>query len=151
MANPIFPHEPKKATPLYPHIPKSPKYIRLWFAVEAILDDALRSYRMLTEGERHVIAGEVADEVEKRAQGLAWLELLDGTTFDRVGEAPEHLGQSVYSAVEGFLSLAPHAKILNLSYNERVAMAEKVNTKLVDADVIVLNSGVHFRRGFTSK
>jgi hypothetical protein len=89
------------------------------------------------------IAEDVAGRIEKRAEQLAWLELQNGTTFERIGKAPVNQGLRLFAAGDGYLGIGS-----NLWHADRVAIAELVNDALMTAEEIRLRNGTVFRKTF---
>ena len=89
------------------------------------------------------VAKEISAVVDKRSRDNAWLELWDGTTFDRVGGYREHIGLTIPRLVVAEVGIRT-----GLSYNECVAIGERINSKLKEADTIVLDDGTAFRKSY---
>jgi uncharacterized membrane protein (UPF0127 family) len=89
------------------------------------------------------VAKEVSNVVDKRSRDNAWLELWDGTTFDRVGGYREHIGLTIPRLVVAEIGIRT-----GLTYNECVAIAERIDGKLKEADAVVLDDGSTFRKSY---
>jgi hypothetical protein len=89
------------------------------------------------------VAQDIAREVEKRCQFSDWLELYDGTTFER--KAPYRgSGVRVSSLIAAEIGIRT-----NLKYSEQIAIADRIDKKLKEADTIVLGiDGTVFRKSF---
>jgi len=89
------------------------------------------------------VAKEISTVVDKRSRENAWLELWDGTTFDRVGGYREHIGLTVPRLVVAEVGIRT-----GLSYDHCVAIGERIDRKLKEADTIVLDDGTTFRKAY---
>lgn len=89
------------------------------------------------------VAKEVSAIVEKRARDNEWLDLWDGTTFDRVGGYPEHIGLTVPRLIAAEIGIRTR-----LSYDQQVKIAEGIDEKLKVADTIVLDDGSTFQKSY---
>jgi uncharacterized membrane protein (UPF0127 family) len=89
------------------------------------------------------VAKEVSTIVDKRSRDNAWLELWDGTTFDRVGGYREHIGLTIPRLVVVEIGIRT-----GLTYDQCVAIAERIDRKLKQADTIILNDGTTFRKSY---
>ncbi len=116
---------------------------QLWNEIALTIQRSLshRTDRPLDECQR--IAESVAGRIEKRAGQLAWLELRNGTTFERVGKAPIKQGLKIFAAVDGYLGIGS-----DLWHADRVAIAELVDDALMTVDEIHLQDGTVFRKTF---
>ena len=94
----------------------------LWSEVALIVQRSLGRRTDLPLEKCQRIAETVADKIEKRAGQLAWLELRNGTTFERQGKAPISQGLRLFAAVDGYLGISS-----DLMHADRVAVAELVN------------------------
>jgi uncharacterized membrane protein (UPF0127 family) len=116
----------------------------LWTEVTSVIESDLGKKTDFSWGERRQIAELVAHRIDKRAGELAWLELRDGTTFDREGKAQVKQGLKLFAALDGYLGL-----LTKLNHTERVAIAEIVDDNLKPAGVILLRDGTAFRKSFS--
>jgi len=97
----------------------------------------------LTDAGLGYVAREIGNVVDKGCRDSAWLELWDGTTFERVGYR-EHVGLSVPRLVIAEIGIRTA-----LPYHDCVAIAERIEAKLKDADKVVLEDGTIFEKSFT--
>ena len=88
------------------------------------------------------VAQEVSRAVEERCQFSDWLELWDGTTFER-REPYRGMGVTIPRLVVAEIGIRT-----DLTYNECVAIAERIDRRLKGADVIVLDDGTVFKKSF---
>jgi len=89
------------------------------------------------------LAKEISTVVERRSRDNSWLELWDGTTFDRAGGYLEHIGLTIPRLV-----VAETGIRTVLSYKECVAIGERLDGKLKAADSIVLDDGTIFQKSY---
>ncbi len=140
--------EPEKKTLLYGSrgeklLAQISREVDLWVEITSVIESELGKRTDLPAGQRRQIAEVVAHRVEKRAAELAWLELRDGTTFERAGKAPVNQGLKIFAVLDGYLGL-----LTKLWHTDRVAVAELADSRLKEADVIVLRDGTTFRKSF---
>ena len=120
--------------------------VDLWTEITLGIDSELGKRTDLPPGQLRQIAEVVAHKVEKRAGELAWLELRDGTTFERTGRALINQGLKIFAALDGYLGLTT-----KLWHADRIAVADVIDSSLKKADVIVLRDGTTFRKTFAPK
>jgi len=140
--------EPKKRPLLYgPRgeklLAQTSRKVDLWTEITSVIESELGKRTDLPTGQCRQIAEVVAHRVEKRAGELAWLELRDGTTFERVGKAPINQGLKIFAALGGYLGLTT-----KLWHTDRIAVADMIDGRLKEADAIVLRDWVTFRKTF---
>lgn len=102
----------------------------------AILDE-------LTNARLGYVAQDVSRTVQERCQFSDWLELWDGTTFERP-KPYRGMGVNIPRLVVAEIGIRTA-----LSYDECWAIAERIDAKLKEADIIVLDDGTIFRKSFT--
>jgi len=117
--------------------------VDLWIEITSGIDSELGKRADLPAGQLRQIAEVVAHRVEKRAGELAWLELRDGTTFERKGKALINQGLKIFAALDGYLGLTT-----KLWHTDRVAVAGVIDGRLKEADVIILRDGTTFSKSF---
>jgi len=117
--------------------------VDLWTEITSGIESELGKRTDLPAGQLRQIAEIVAHKVEKRASELTWLELRDGTTFERKGKALINQGLKIFAALDGYLGLTT-----KLWHADRIAVADVIDGSLKDADVIVLRDGTTFRKSF---
>ncbi len=88
------------------------------------------------------VAKDVSRAVEERCQFSDWLELWDGTTFER-REPYRGMGVTIPRLVVAEIGIRT-----GLTYNECVAIAERIDRRLKEADAIILDDGSVFRKTF---
>jgi len=88
------------------------------------------------------VAKDVSRAVEERCQLSDWLELWDGTTFER-REPYRGMGVTIPRLVVAEIGIRT-----GLTYNECVAVAERIDRRLKEADAIILDDGSIFRKTF---
>jgi len=88
------------------------------------------------------VAKEVSKAVEKRCQFSDWLELWDGTTFER-HKPYRGMGVTIPRLVVAEIGIRT-----GLTYNECVAVGERIDRRLKAVDTIVLDDGTVFRKSF---
>jgi len=120
--------------------------VDLWSEITSGIEGELGKRTDLPPGQLRQIAEVVAHKVEKRAGELAWLELRDGTTFERTGKALINQGLKIFAALDGYLGLTT-----KLWHADRIAVADVIDGSLKDADVIALRDGTIFRKTFVPK
>jgi len=117
--------------------------IDLWVEIASVVESELGKRTDLSPGQLRQVAETVADRVEKRAGELAWIELRNGTTFERKGKAPIKQGLKIFAALDGYLGLTT-----KLWHADRIAVADMIDERLKEADVIVLRDGTIFQKAF---
>ncbi|MDP4280161.1 MAG: DUF192 domain-containing protein [Dehalococcoides mccartyi] len=122
------------------------KKVDLWVEITSVVEGELGKRTDLPPGQLRQIAEVVAHRVEKRAGELAWIELRDGTTFESNGKAPINQGLKIFAALDGYLGLTT-----KLWHADRVAVADLIDKRLKEADVIVLRDGTIFQKAFAPK
>jgi len=120
--------------------------VDLWVEITLVIESELGKRTDLPPGQLRQIAEVVAHRVEKRAGELAWLELRDGTTFERTGRALINQGLKIFTALDGYLGLTT-----KLWHADRIAVADVIDSSLKEADVIVLRDGTTFRKSFVPR
>ena len=143
--------EPEKKPLLYGPggerlLAQTSRKVDLWTEITSVIESGLGKRTDLPAGQRRQIAEIVAHKVEKRAGELAWLELRDGITFERVGKAPVNQGLKIFAALDGYLGL-----LTKLWHADRIAVAELVDSRLKEADIILLRDGTTFRKTFVPR
>jgi len=88
------------------------------------------------------VARDVSRAVEERCQFSDWVELWDGTTFER-REPYRGKGVTIPRLVVAEIGIRT-----GLTYNECVAVAERIDSRLKQADLIVLDDGTVFKKSF---
>jgi len=117
--------------------------VDLWVEIASGIEGELGKRTDLTTGQLRQIAEVVAHRVEQRAGSLAWLELRDGTTFERTGKALINQGLKIFTALDGYLGLTT-----KLWHADRTAVADVIDGRLKGIDVIALRDGTIFRKTF---
>jgi len=117
--------------------------VDLWVEIASVIESELGKRTDLPPGQLRQIAEVVAHRVEKRAGELAWIELRDGTTFERKGKALINQGLKIFAALDGYLGLTT-----KLWHADRIAVADLIDERLKEADVIVLRDGTIFQKAF---
>ncbi|MDD4984935.1 MAG: DUF192 domain-containing protein [Dehalococcoidales bacterium] len=117
--------------------------VDLWTEITSGIEGELGKRTDLPASQLRQIAEVVAHRVEKRAGELAWIELRDGTTFERKGKALINQGLKIFAALDGYLGLTT-----KLWHSDRIAVADMIDERLKEADVIVLRDGTIFQRAF---
>jgi len=117
--------------------------VDLWVEITSVIEGELGKRTDLPTGQLRQIAEIVAHKVEKRAGELAWLELRDGTTFERTGKALINQGLKIFAALDGYLGLTT-----KLWHADRIAVADVIDGRLKEIDVIALRDGTIFRKTF---
>ena len=97
----------------------------------------------LTDAGLGYVAREIGNVVDKRCRESAWLELWDGTTYERVGGYREHIGLNVPRLI-----VAETGIRTALPYHDCMAIAERIEAKLRKVDEIVLDDGTTFKKSF---
>jgi len=120
--------------------------VDLWVEITSVIEGELGKRTDLPAGQLRQIAEVVAHRVEKRAGELAWLELRDGTTFERTGKAQINQGLKIFAALDGYLGLTT-----KLWHADRIAVADVIDGRLKGIDVIALRDGTIFRKTFVPK
>lgn len=88
------------------------------------------------------VAKDVSRAVEERCQFSDWLELWDGTTFER-SKPYRGMGVTIPRLVVAEIGIRT-----GLTYNECVAIGERIDAKLKGVESIVLDDGTVFRKSF---
>ena len=117
--------------------------VDLWVEITSVVENELGKRTNLPAGQIRQIAEVVTHRVEKRAGGLAWIELRDGTTFERIGKAQINQGLKIFAALDGYLGLTT-----KLWHADRIAVADVIDGRLKEAGVIALRDGTTFRKTF---
>ncbi|MBC8477487.1 MAG: DUF192 domain-containing protein [Dehalococcoidia bacterium] len=120
--------------------------VDLWTEITSGIEGELGKRTDLPPGQLRQIAEVVAHRVEKRAGELAWLELRDGTTFERTGKALINQGLKIFAALDGYLGLTT-----KLWHTDRIAVADVIDGRLKEIDVIALRDGTTFCKTFVPK
>jgi len=120
--------------------------VDLWVEIASGIESELGKRTDLPAGQIRQIAEVVAHRVEKRAGELTWLELRDGTTFERNGKAQINQGLKIFAALDGYLGLTT-----KLWHADRIAVADVIDGRLKEIDVIALRDGTIFRKTFVPK
>lgn len=120
--------------------------VDLWTEITSGIESELGKRIDLSPDQLRQIAEVVAHRVEKRAGELAWLELRDGTTFERAGKALINQGLKIFAALDGYLGLTT-----KLWHADRIAVADVIDGRLKGIDVIALRDGTIFRKTFVPK
>ncbi|MDD4985790.1 MAG: DUF192 domain-containing protein [Dehalococcoidales bacterium] len=120
--------------------------VDLWVEIASVVEGELGKRTDLPPGQLRQIGEDVAHKVEKRAGELAWLELRDGTTFERKGKALINQGLKIFAALDGYLGLTT-----KLWHADRVAVADLIDGRLKEAEVITLQDGTTFQKSFVPK
>jgi len=97
----------------------------------------------LTDAGLGYVAGEIAHAVDKRARDSAWLEIWDGTTFDRIGGYPAHIGLNIPRLITAEVGIRTA-----LPYHDCVAIAERIEQRIKKLDEITLDDGTIFKKSF---
>jgi len=120
--------------------------VDLWVEITSVIEGELGKRTDLPAGQLRQIAEIVAHKVEKRAGELAWLELRDGTTFERTGKSLINQGLKIFAALDGYLGLTT-----KLWHTDRIAVADVIDGRLKGIDAIALRDGTIFRKTFVPK
>ncbi|MDD4985215.1 MAG: DUF192 domain-containing protein [Dehalococcoidales bacterium] len=143
--------EPEKKPLLYglrgeKLLAQTSRKVDLWVEIASVIEDELGKRTDLPAGHIRQIAEVVAHRVEKRAGELTWLELSDGTTFERTGKALINQGLKIFAALDGYLGLTT-----KLWHADRIAVADVIDGRLKEIDVIALRDGTIFQKSFVPK
>jgi len=117
--------------------------VDLWVEIASVVESELGKRTEIPTGQLRQVAEVVADRVEKRAGELAWIELRNGTTFERKGKAPINQGLKIFAALDGYLGLTT-----KLWHADRIAVADMIDERLKEADIIILRDGTIFQKSF---
>jgi len=143
--------EPEKKPLLYglrgeKLLAQTSRKVDLWVEITSVVEGELGKRTDLPAGQIRQIAEVVAHRVEKRAGELTWIELRDGTTFERTGRALINQGLKIFAALDGYLGLTT-----KLWHADRIAVADVIDGRLKEINVIALRDGTIFRKTFAPK
>jgi hypothetical protein len=120
--------------------------VDLWVEIASVVESELGKRTDIPPGQLRQMAEVVADRVEKRAGELAWIELRNGTTYERKGKAPINQGLKIFAALDGYLGLTT-----KLWHADRIAVADMIDERLKEANIIVLRDGIIFQKAFVPR